>query len=668
MKHIFAIVLAVIILIVYSGNISYAYNNTNNISPAEEQLLLYIKSESDDFLISRSNYQYMVFVEDFKTNPLALYFLKMSDIFVEDVKSEPDTEKYIDILTNIIVTYDLDNSSKIADQKNLDNLKNLKDYAMDFAEMGNEIVSVITGNEIIIDEQLETYLAVAMDGVFSLSENTDNWIETLNNLETILQNYSKYDEFLALIEDESEGNLKEAASVLRKGMLEAMQIRLETYAEITNENFERYSEFFFDNALFPALKQIPQYRTDENLKYFVDSADNFISNVETLKSSWNLGTLIGKTVGNVVVGGEDLINRTLEMMALYDVSVILQEKILNVADGILDNLGSNENSEIEQYILYSQYLIDCRIRGEYCLYSVVAENAGLLSWFKKKDAEQAREWYERKTNMILDIHSTLLALLPDNESNETLNFSKEDLKQNLINYTSDPILNFIYEDFDNNGVYEAVAFCGEEYEDGSYAGTLYFISKEGVKEIRERDYYWNIGKVYDFGNAKIISITKYFTTGGISFYYEIKNNDVVEIDGSGMGDGLFQDEDGRICMTDSQYDAFVDGTGHTWNVYYFYWDNGLKEYGGTSMSVEDFSLYEGSDNILKQINEDGYDIISIFKRQNNIININCCDGWSNSNVRVLLENNNVKVLPITEGYFYEEGIIKQALIPQIATY
>lgn len=668
MKHIFAIVLAVIILIVYSGNISYAYNNTNNISPAEEQLLLYIKSESDDFLISRSNYQYMVFVEDFKTNPLALYFLKMSDIFVEDVKSEPDTEKYIDILTNIIVTYDLDNSSKIADQKNLDNLKNFKDYAMDFAEMGNEIVSVITGNEIIIDEQLETYLAVAMDGVFSLSENTDNWIETLNNLETILQNYSKYDEFLALIEDESEGNLKEAASVLRKGMLEAMQIRLETYAEITNENFERYSEFFFDNALFPALKQIPQYRTDENLKYFVDSADNFISNVETLKSSWNLGTLIGKTVGNVVVGGEDLINRTLEMMALYDVSVILQEKILNVADGILDNLGSNENSEIEQYILYSQYLIDCRIRGEYCLYSVVAENAGLLSWFKKKDAEQAREWYERKTNMILDIHSTLLALLPDNESNETLNFSKEDLKQNLINYTSDPILNFIYEDFDNNGVYEAVAFCGEEYEDGSYAGTLYFISKEGVKEIRERDYYWNIGKVYDFGNAKIISITKYFTTGGISFYYEIKNNDVVEIDGSGMGDGLFQDEDGRICMTDSQYDAFVDGTGHTWNVYYFYWDNGLKEYGGTSMSVEDFSLYEGSDNILKQINEDGYDIISIFKRQNNIININCCDGWSNSNVRVLLENNNVKVLPITEGYFYEEGIIKQALIPQIATY
>lgn len=113
-------------------------------------------------------------------------------------------------------------------------------------------------------------------------------------------------------------------------------------------------------------------------------------------------------------------------------------------------------------------------------------------------------------------------------------------------------------------------------------------------------------------------------------------------------------------MTDSQYDACVDGTGHTWNIYYFYWDNGLKEYGGTQISIDKFLTYEGSNEVVKKIAEDGYEITSIYKRKNGIMNVNCWDGWSNSNIRMVYDDKNIELLPVTEDFYYEEGIIKPA--------
>lgn len=733
----------------------------------------------------------------------------------------------------------MDNASVIAEQCNLDNKKTFKDYTLDIVKMGKEAVSIIIGNSSTVS-QLESSIAIAIDGVSVLAENTDNWINAISDLETIVQNYKKYDEFLKLIEENSEGELKEAATTLRKGMSEAIEIKLSTYIEVSNKNLSNYSEFFFSDMFFTILKKTPQYNSDENLKFFTDCGDEIVTKAGTLKSSWDLGVLIGKLVGNITVGGENIINRLLETMALYDISVILQGKIIDLSSEFLNKYGSEEEETvIESYILYSQYLIGCRIRGEYCIYSIIANDAGLLSWFNKKSAEEAKLWYENKVNQILNIQDNLLniyhiheneydsvvdmyiefindkvyeryidnwvmpaieyAILDINQDGvpellinselemewgNTLIFSYDvfleeivfiqdiyhfsDIRYSLQNkalvYTdirpdtvfgvysfdtikdmklnsvftvgkdtinidtsdeqtyyficetgkteeiiedeegqeyfselktvdfmllptikqsnvendlygllkssiSDTVLNFIYDDFDNDGVYEAIAFCGEYYEDdGSYFGTLYFVSRNGVQVIKEKDTYWDGGQVYNFDNAKIIAITKYFTTGGLTYYYQINGDEVTEIEGSGYGAGLYQDEQGRMYMTDSQYDACVDGTGHTWNIYYFYWDNGLKEYGGTQISIDEFLTYEGSNEVGKKIAEDGYEITSIYKRKNGIMNVNCCDGWSNSNIRMVYDDKNIELLPVTEDFYYEEGIIKPALIPEIATY
>lgn len=124
---------------------------------------------------------------------------------------------------------------------------------MDIAEMGANIVTVIAGNKSL--GSLGDNLSTAISGLDKLAENTDNWIDALSDLETIVQNYEKHETFLSAIENESEGTLKQAAAKPKNAMSTAMKIKLNTYTEISNENFDNYSEFFFEDVFFKALKK-----------------------------------------------------------------------------------------------------------------------------------------------------------------------------------------------------------------------------------------------------------------------------------------------------------------------------------------------------------------------------------------------------------------------------
>lgn len=408
MKRIISVLL--IMILTLSLSLPVSADELSNIparSVSGKKLFQYMQGDDGKLLTLRKNYGYMTFIGDFKSDALSLYLLEMTDKLI-DTGATPDKEKYMETLVNIIATYDLDCADDVAKQSNMDNLKTLKDYAMDCTEMGKNAVSVMVGSNPAASE-LETTLSTAVDGLGVLIDNTDNWISALSNLETIVKDYSEHDEFLKLIEEESDGELKAAAQTMRKGMKEAMEIKLETYQDVSDKNYKNYEEFFFSDVFFDAVKQLPEYEDDEALKYFIDAGDDIVSKVGTLGSAWDLGKMIGTLVGDAVVGGENLINRVLEMMAIYDISEILQGKIIETGTEFLNNLGKdNEESLVETYIALSNYLIGCRIRGEYCLYSVVAEDAGLLSWFNKNSAEEARLWYDDKTKKVLAIQNNLL--------------------------------------------------------------------------------------------------------------------------------------------------------------------------------------------------------------------------------------------------------------------
>ncbi|MCD8324432.1 MAG: tetratricopeptide repeat protein, partial [Clostridiales bacterium] len=109
--------------------------------------------------------------------------------------------------------------------------------------------------------------------------------------------------------------------------------------------------------------------------------------------------------------------------------------------------------------------------------------------------------------------------------NETVTVNEAQLREILSTYTDEEILNFIYDDFDYDGVYEAIAFCGEVNEvEGGYYGTFYLVTGTGVMILREEDAYWTTGGVLDFGNVKIAYISEYYATGDVGYYYQINGN------------------------------------------------------------------------------------------------------------------------------------------------
>ena len=241
----------------------------------------------------------------------------------------------------------------------------------------------------------------------------------------------------------------------------------------------------------------------------------------------------------------------------------------------------------------------------------------------------------------------------------------EELREKIKAYADEPIVNFIYDDFDGNGTYEALVVCGME-RDLECKGEIYFVSDEGIREIPKNtryDYTNGCCKVFDLDGAKIICIEYRETySSALAYYYQVKDNVITELEGSGFGNGLLSDADGRAYIVDSCYDYMKGGGGHTWNAYYVYWDDGMKEYGGTEISVEEFLAYEGADAIIAKIKGDGYYLGTIYRRANGIININCGDDEYNLNVRVVVEGERAEVSPVDAGFeFYEEGVIHPAL-------
>lgn len=550
MKKIVSIVLIIVLVIFTSiSGLAKEERNSQTYSISGEKLLEYLKEGKETLLCLRRNYDYMTFVESFRSNALLLYLLEMTDKLI-GTGAEPNEEKYMEVLINIIAIYDLDNASDISEQKKRDNLKEFKDYAMDYAEMGAKAVSIMVGNNPMPSE-IETSISTAVDGLSVLMNNTNNWIEGLSDLEAIIQDYSNHDNFLRVIEENSEGNLEKAARTLRVGLTKAMDIKLDTYSKISSENYKNYQEFFFEDIFFDVLKQTPEYKSDDTLRFFVDMGDEAISKVSVWKSSWELGKAIGTLVGDVAVGGRDLINRVLEIMALYDISVVLQNKILEVGTEFsLNHEKDTEINIVNNYVVFSQYLIGCRLRGKYCLYSIVANDAGLLSLFNQKSAKEAKEWYERKVEKILNIQKSLLKIVEGIQDYRWVvepTIEADDIYY-LADYPDlDHPINMLSKQADNSN---AVIQRGDELGIISIEGNL-------LTEIEYRE-------IANFGDSYMMirTIPKYSKEYNMDWdiYWLNKNGEVSASVGNGVLDfEVYYCYEGVIQRAGYIYDDFVQG-------------------------------------------------------------------------------------------------------------
>ncbi len=133
--------------------------------------------------------------------------------------------------------------------------------------------------------------------------------------------------------------------------------------------------------------------------------------------------------------------------------------------------------------------------------------------------------------------------------------SKERLEELLKESTTKPIVEFVYDDYDSDGTYEAYAVVGETDEEDEkhpefYDADIYFVNHKKAQSIKE-----NIsGKVngtMDVKNLKYISIEVYDdgTDEGKSFIYTADGTKSAEADISGEYSNVHE-EDGRIVGYD----------------------------------------------------------------------------------------------------------------------
>ncbi|MEE1057588.1 MAG: hypothetical protein UH239_10135 [Acutalibacteraceae bacterium] len=481
MKKVISFLLTIIIIL--SSFMVASAENESVYSSTASNFISFCQSGNSRFLISRNNFFYMQLVSKNKSSVGIQYCVRMCDLLIES-GTKPDKQKYREALINIITVHDLDSANSISEQKKLDNLKDLKDYSMDIVSIATDYISLSSFKN-PETQKIKESISTAMGALNVLAENTDNWIEAFSDLETVIQNYAYYDEFLKLVEDKAEDkDLSDAAKDLRTSLTRTMEIKLETYSDVSTENFGNYTEYFFTDALFTVAKQVPEYENDETFKSFIDSSGNIVG---TVKDSWNLGVSIGTLVGNFVAGGENLINRIFEMEAIHNISVILQDELLD--DKYVNSINTeNEIDYISRYVTFSEFLLSSRIRGEYCFLSVMSEDAGLLNNFYKSTAEEAKKKYDTKVEALLSARDLLLKIVTVDEI-ETVETETGELEgsDNNNDYESGRVSfgdysivvpdNWVYEQ-DGNTVY----FCEKENynkgkELGYIAGVVLFIDR-----------------------------------------------------------------------------------------------------------------------------------------------------------------------------------------------
>ena len=359
-----------------------AESEDDYIEKYENAIDVYFSTDYDEQLLNDSQYSYHIFYDQSKSDSFSAKLfrskLKLSDMLI-DTGTAPDMAKYTEVLATILATYDLDNAEKVKAQNSFDNMKSVTDYAVDIMEIGANAFSVYTANNPDASD-LQKILSKCIDGIKTTAVNANETMETLSTLKTLVQDYSKYDFLLNEIENHSEGELKNAAMHMRSYLHTQMNCILEAFLDSSASVDRNLSEFFFDDFYTDMVRAIGVYNGDSAIMSALDFIDNFF----ILKNSWDLGKGLGKLYGNAVIGGENLINRYHEITALIEIEDILTSRIRDYTDEYNTAEATDEKMDAaSNMITLSKVLTGSRIRGEYCMYSIIESDAGAVSWFRR---------------------------------------------------------------------------------------------------------------------------------------------------------------------------------------------------------------------------------------------------------------------------------------------
>jgi len=419
MKKVMSLLLVFIVcissfsLLVFAQDVPSGYTDTE----AETIYSRYIYNENmlDAIFGDDTAVGYWNMVNDTEENGSLKWLIDTSSWIIGEY---PDKQDYAEILANLIMMQSGDLAEQVQNQSQYDDLKNGMDYAMDIVDIASNFVG---GANLL--EEISPIIDAATDGADVIIDN----VEQAKYYETTIRDYAQSKLFLDAISDYAENEeLRATASTLLRANDKLLESRLEYLADSSATLVDYQEKFFVKNMSFALLKTADLYKTDETVKWYVDGGEKISKSIQSIFSGTTFAFRMTMLAGDIGFGTSDTFNRYQEMKIVSDIAGAIVEANRHVQTPSRYD-SPNALSIIQTKCDYYKMLIVTHARGEYLVYQLLINDAGLLSDFRalfdafKEPGETTESWYNGQIDVMLKYYDTLnsMFVIEDEEATTT---------------------------------------------------------------------------------------------------------------------------------------------------------------------------------------------------------------------------------------------------------
>lgn len=405
MKKIISILLAFTLCFSVFPFSAFAQNTASDYTDDEKEFI-YLKYTNNEHMLdalfnSDKAIAYWSMVNDTEENG----FLKWSiDKASQLIGEYPDEQDYAEILANLVMMQSRDIAEQVQNQSQYDDLKDGVDYAMGIVGIASDFV----GSAHLL-ETISPIIDAATGGAEVIIDN----VEQAKYYETSIRDYTQAKLFLEAVSNYAENEeLQKAASSLIAANDKLLESRLKYLTDSAATLADYEAEFFVKNMSFALLKTADLYQTDETVKWYVDCGEKLGTSISSIFSAGKFAFNMTMLAGDIGFGTSDTFNRYQEMKIVSDVA----GAIVEANSQIITPKNADEDSaltDIQTKCDYYKMLISTHARGEYLVYQLLVNDAGLLSDFRvlfdyfKEPGETTDSWYAKQIDCMTDYYDIL---------------------------------------------------------------------------------------------------------------------------------------------------------------------------------------------------------------------------------------------------------------------
>ena len=405
MKKIVSLLLVFIVCISWFPLLAFAQDVPGEYTNEEKETiyLRYTNNEGmlDAIFCDDTAVGYWNMVNDTEENG----FLKWAiDTASKIIGEYPDKQDYAEILANLIMMQSGDIAEQVQNQSQYDNLKDGMDYAMDIVGIASDFVG---GAHLL--EEISPIIDAVTGGTSVIIDN----VEQAKYYETTIKDYVQSKLFLEAVSSYAENEeLRATASSLLSANDRLLQSRLEYLTDSSATLADYQAEFFVKNLSFELLKTANLYKTDETVKWYVDCGEKLSKSIQSIYSGTSFTFNMTMLAGDIGFGTSDTFNRYQEMKIVSDIAGAIVEANRHVQTPSRYDSPDALNI-IQTKCDYYKMLIVAHARGEYLVYQLLINDAGLLSDFRalfdafKDPGETTENWYSGQISVMLEYFDIL---------------------------------------------------------------------------------------------------------------------------------------------------------------------------------------------------------------------------------------------------------------------